>query len=215
MLLYYITDRQQLGHDEGERRRRLLGKIEEAACAGVDYIQLRERDLTTRELETLAREVVEVVRSCRGTTRLLVNSRTDVAIAVGAAGVHLRSEDVSPADVRGVFEQAGLERPVVAVSCHSLADVEAAEVAEADFVVFGPVFGKMGSTAVAGTEALRAVCHRGANSGASRPIPVVALGGVTLQNAAACLAAGAAGVAAIRMFQENEVARVVGALREL
>src|ERR1039458_9381674 len=88
-LLYYITDRSQFRCDECARRRDLLGKIAEAARAGVDYIQLREKDLRTRELEMLAREVVAIVRENSSLTRLLINSRTDVALAAGADGVHL------------------------------------------------------------------------------------------------------------------------------
>jgi len=214
LLLYYITDRRQLADQETERRQKLLAKIEEAATAGIDYIQLRERDLSTQALESLAREAAAIVKSCGSASRLLLNSRTDVAIASAASGVHLRSEDVSPREVREVFEKAGLARPLIAVSCHSLAEVEAAESDNADLATFGPVFGKTGSSTRTGIEELRVVCHRAAR-GVSKRIPVVALGAVTLQNAPACVEAGAAGVAAIRMFQENDVAAVVRALRDL
>src|ERR1700690_4286743 len=112
-LLYYITDGTQFHGDAETRRRSLLAKIAEAVNAGVDYIQLREKDLSARELETLARDVLAVVRdnaalrngnrelrsvtelsSTEPATRLLINSRTDVALAVGAAGVHLRSDEI-------------------------------------------------------------------------------------------------------------------------
>ncbi|HXZ78950.1 MAG TPA: thiamine phosphate synthase [Terriglobales bacterium] len=214
MLLYYITDRKQLAEQETERRQKLLAKIEEAAAASIGYIQLRERDLNTRELERLAGEAVAIVKSCRSASRLLVNSRTDVAIASGASGVHLRSDDVSPRDVRAVFERAGLAKPVIAVSCHSLANVGAAESDGADLATFGPVYGKLGSPASLGIEALRSVCHRTVPGGLKR-MPVFALGGVTVDNAFACAEAGASGVAAIRMFQENEIATVVSKLRDL
>src|SRR5271168_548183 len=98
LLLYYITDRTAFAADEPTRRRRLLEKIREAAIAGVDYIQLREKDLPTRDLESLAREAVSAIREALPTSRyplptaLLINSRTDVALAVEADGVHLRSE---------------------------------------------------------------------------------------------------------------------------
>src|ERR1700733_12038404 len=134
-LLYYITDRTQFPGDEHARRRALLAKIAEAAHAGVDYIQLREKDLSTRELEHLARESVGMIRQV-GTenrellTRLLINSRTDVALAAGADGVHLRSEDVSPLTVRSIWAevialapqtgaQSDAQRPLVAASCHT------------------------------------------------------------------------------------------------
>src|ERR1700687_2645234 len=146
-LLYYITDRSQFRGDESFRRRALLAKVAEAARAGVDYIQLREKDLSTRELETLAREVVELVRENSPSTRLLINSRTDVALSSGADGVHLRADDVSPREVRQVWEVSP-PRPLtparflVAASCHTAADVFRAESESADFAVFAPVFEK-------------------------------------------------------------------------
>src|SRR5580698_1242924 len=106
-LLYYITDRTAFPGDERTRRLRLLDKIAEAATQGVDYIQLREKDLSTRDLESLAREAMRIIDEKRKlatdhwppTTALLINSRTDVAIATCAAGVHLPSNDVSPQEV--------------------------------------------------------------------------------------------------------------------
>ena len=94
-LLYYITDRGQFNGDERARRRALLAKVAEAARAGVDYIQLREKDLSTRELEQLGRQTAHVIQELRTgnrelSTRLIINSRSDIAIAVGADGVHLR-----------------------------------------------------------------------------------------------------------------------------
>ncbi len=161
----------------------------------------REKDLSGRELEALARDAVRAVRENSSRTRLLINSRTDVAIACGADGVHLRSQDVSPEDVRTVWRQGS---PVISVACHSSPEVTRAAAEEAGLAVFAPVFEKTGSSA-AGLSALRAACQN--------PIKVLALGGVTLENARACLEAGAAGVAGIRLFQENDVAKVVGTLR--
>jgi thiamine-phosphate pyrophosphorylase len=213
-LLYYITDRSQFPGDERARRRALLAKIAEAARAGVDYIQLRERDLSTRELETLAREVAELVRENSPSTRLLINSRTDVALAAGADGVHLRADDVEPHEVRQVLDAS--DRPplaigqfLVAISCHSNEDVIRAESEAADFAVFAPVFGKRGTagTPPAGLAALREACRA--------EISVLALGGVNLENAASCLNAGAAGIAAIRWFQENKIEDVVRTLGAL
>jgi thiamine-phosphate pyrophosphorylase len=214
-LLYYITDRKAFAGDEAERRSRLLQKIAEAARCGVDYIQLREKDLTARELESLAREAVAAVRRSARRTRLLINSRTDVAIAAGADGVHLRSDDVSPADVREAWkcgagaparETAG-QHPIIGVSCHSVSDVTQAARNQADFAVFAPVFEKRdsGTSIPAGLSALKGVCRV--------EIPVFALGGVTLANAQSCIDAGAAGIAAIRLFQENDIAEVVSTIR--
>src|SRR5215471_6954846 len=96
-LLYYITDRRAFAADEPSRLRRLIEKIAEAARAGIHYIQLREKDLPTRELESLTREAVALLNKLKTENRklrttLLINSRTDVALATGADGVHRRSE---------------------------------------------------------------------------------------------------------------------------
>jgi thiamine-phosphate pyrophosphorylase len=238
-LLYYITDRTAFPGDESTRRRRLLEKIAEAARCGVDYIQLREKDLPTRELEQLAREALRIIhdncppktenRESRNensklatdhwplTTALLINSRTDVALAAGADGVHLRSGDVSPAEVRTAWKcgagapstSSGQTReispyePILSVSCHSPAEVARAAASGAHFGVFAPVFEKkdVTDTRPAGLIQLQEACRA--------KIPVLALGGVTLENAKSCLVAGAAGIAAIRLFQENDIAKVV------
>jgi thiamine-phosphate pyrophosphorylase len=210
-LLYYITDRDQFRGDESSRRHDLLAKVAEAARAGVDYIQLREKDLSTRELETLAREVIAAVGENSPSTRLLINSRTDVALAAGADGVHLRADDISPHEVRQVLEVSAHRPPptdhfLVAASCHTASDVFRAESEAADFAVFAPVFEKK-DTQPAGLAALREACRA--------KIPVLALGGVNLENAASCLNAGAAGIAAIRLFQENRIEDVVRTLRAL
>jgi thiamine-phosphate pyrophosphorylase len=203
LLLYYITDRMQFSGTEAQRRQRLLDKISEASGARVDYIQLREKDLSGHDLECLAREAVNRVRHA-GNSRLLINSRADVALAVGVDGVHLRSRDISPADVRRIWNQA--QTPAVGVSCHSEAEVLQAEQADATFVVFGPVFEKRGGISdPTGLDSLRRACNR--------KIPILALGGVQKENARLCVAAGAAGVAGIRLFQENDVADVVRSLR--
>ena len=190
-----------------DRRAKLLQKIAEAAQSGVDFIQLREKELPAQELEKLAREVVEIVRASSETTRLLINSRSDVALAVGADGVHLRSADISAENVRDIWRSAGSERqPVIAVSCHTEGEVVHAAQSGADFAVFGPVFEKRNaSSEPAGIDQLRSACRHG--------IPVLALGGVTKENAAMCVQAGAAGLAGIRLFQEGDLEQSVEALR--
>jgi thiamine-phosphate pyrophosphorylase len=212
-LLYYITDRTAFPGDELARRRRLLEKIREATIAGVDYIQLREKDLPTRDLESLAREAVSAVAQLRTDNRelrtfLLINSRTDVALAVQADGVHLRSDDISPQQVRVIWKcGAGAparanspQDPLIAVSCHSPAEVAQAAAQGADLAVFAPVFEKKDANPT-GLAALQKAC--------AAKIPVLALGGITLANAHSCLAAGASGIAAIRLFQDNDIAKVV------
>ena len=213
MLLYYITDRTQFPGDEATRCRRLLDKIAQAARAGVDFIQLREKDLPTRELEVLAHAAVRAIHENSQLTRLLINSRSDVACACGADGVHLRAMDVSPEEVRRVWAREDGSRvgergyPVIAVSCHTLADVVRAASEQASFAVLAPVFEKRDAAdaRLAGIEMLREACRQ--------KVPVFGLGGITLENAIACGQAGAAGVAGIRLFQDQEVARVVQRLR--
>jgi thiamine-phosphate pyrophosphorylase len=222
-LLYYITNRTAFAADEPTRRRRLLDKIAEAVRAGVDYIQLREKDLPTRELEMLAREAVDILRQLRTGSRelrtaLLINSRTDIALAAGADGVHLRSDDITPREVRAIWEKCGAgasarelspREPLIGVSCHSPEEVKQAEADGATFAVFAPVFEKKDVPKVdpAGLTQLRE-----ARNG---KIPVMALGGVTLENAKSCLEAGASGIAAIRLFQENNIAETVANLRRI
>lgn len=225
MLLYYITDRTRFPGSEARRRSRLLDKIAEAARAGVDFIQLREKDLSVRDLESLARRAIEVVRTnAKRETRdvkLLVNHRTDIALAVSADGVHLRSDDISAADARAILARnvkRETRNAIIAVSCHTPRQIALAESHGADFAVFAPVFEKSGRPG-AGLDALRQACARAVEparkveAGVVHPMPVLALGGVTLENAQACLDAGAAGIAAIRLFQENDIAEVVARLR--
>jgi thiamine-phosphate pyrophosphorylase len=222
LLLYYITDRKAFPGDEANRRVRLLGKIAEAASEGVNYIQLREKDLSLRDLESLARQTMQVIEQGKKlaadhwplTTALLINSRTDVALAAAADGVHLQSNDIAPQEVRTVWNRScgagtparenSARNPLIAVSCHSPQEVAKAAANEATFAVFAPVFEKKDAQP-AGLEALSQACRA--------RIPVLALGGVTVQNAQSCLQAGAAGIAAIRLFQENDIATIVRQLR--
>lgn len=227
-LLYYITDRAAFPGDDRTRCLHVLDKIAEAASHGVDYIQLREKDMSARDLESLAREAMSIINQLRTenpkrSTALLINSRTDVAMAVAANGVHLPAGDVSPEEVRAAWRcgagvpfdmlraasarEVSPHDPLIAVSCHSPQEVFQAAANHATFAVFAPVFEKKDSPATrpAGLDALREACRA--------EIPVLALGGVTLQNAPSCLRAGAAGIAAIRLFQEGDIATIVPELR--
>lgn len=192
MLLYYITDRREFPGNAETQRQSLLAKIAECAAARVDYIQLREKDLTTRELHPLAEEAMARIPA-GSPTRVLINSRIDVALAVGAHGVHLPSSGLRANDARAIFEKAGRRDAIVAVSTHSVEEVLEAREQRADFVVFGPVFEKDSQPASDGLRQLADACRIS--------IPVFALGGVTQENARLCLTAGAAGIAGIRLFQ--------------
>jgi len=189
----------------------LLGEaIRRAVAAGVDWVQIREKDLTTRELSAIARDALAAAAGSR--TRILVNDRLDVAVAESAGGVHLGGESMPVDAVRGwcagyVNLPAGF---LVGRSCHSLQEAQAAERDGADYVIFGPVFAtpaKMKFGPPQGLEKFAAVCR-------SLRIPVLAIGGITTDNAEDCIRAGAAGVAAIRLFQQpGGISAIVNRLR--
>src|SRR3954454_20579546 len=103
--LYYITDRRQFAGDTQEQEQRLLAKIAECAAVGVNYVQLREKDMETQALEELAVKAMAALSGSR--TRLLINSRTDVALACGAHGMHLPSNDLLAREVRAIFSRVG------------------------------------------------------------------------------------------------------------
>jgi len=212
MLLYYITDRKGLSGSEAQQFRALLSRIADAARAGVDYIQLREKDLPSRQLERLAREAGRAIHDNSNTAKLLINGRADVALAVGADGIHLPSGELAASEVRALWKQCTGSQPLIGVSAHSTADILDAEAQGADFAVLAPIFEKVQtSTPGIGLQALLATCTYPATA----RFAVLALGGVTLSNAHACIKAGAAGVAGIRLFQQGDVFETVKRLREL
>lgn len=180
MLRYYITDRRSAP-------RPILEHIAEAIRQGVDYVQIREKDLSVNELWQLTRQAVALAQSTP--TRILVNERTDVALAGRAHGVHLPTGAIAPAELRRITPEGFL----IAVSCHDPQQLRQAEAEGADFAVYGPVFASPGKGPPVGLSALAAV----------RCLPVFALGGVTWDNAPLCMAAGAVGVAGIRLFQNQ------------
>jgi len=209
VLLYYITDRKGFPGSESEQRAALLRRIADAARVGVDYIQLREKDLATDELQRLAREAVIAVRENSTTTKLLINSRADIAIEVGADGVHLAAGSPPASEVRASWLNSSDREPLIGVSAHSVEDVLQAQTQGANFAVLAPIFEKVATgTKGIGLDVLREACLRSHAA-------VFALGGVSLSNAPACLDVGATGLAGIRLFQQGDVAETVRQLREL
>ncbi|MBZ5603628.1 MAG: thiamine phosphate synthase [Acidobacteriia bacterium] len=172
MIRCYITDRNLRG----------LGKA-------ADWIQVRDKELPARELHALVKQVIAKVPQ----SKVIVNTRMDVALAAGAAGVHLPAHSIEPSRFRTIAPPGFL----IGVSCHSVDEVRAAEQEGADYVVFGPVFAPLSKASDLSprglarlSEAVRAV-----------KIPVLALGGITRDNAIPCQHAGAAGIAAISLFE--------------
>jgi thiamine-phosphate pyrophosphorylase len=203
-ILCYVTDRTAVA--EGDLR----VAIRHAIAAGVDWIQIREKDLPARELGALVREGVAAARGT--STRIIVNDRLDIAVTENAAGVHLGGESMPVADVRAWCSRfpalpAGF---LIGASTHSLDAAQAAERDDADYIFFGPVFAtpaKLQYGPPQGLARLEEVCR-------AVRIPVIAIGGITTENTADCLRVGAAGIAAIRLFQESpNVDAVVRALR--
>jgi thiamine-phosphate pyrophosphorylase len=203
MLRYAITARALYPGDEDEKQAALLRQASCWAADGIDFIQLREKDLPTSTLGRLAREILETIALTTSSTRLLINSRPDVAIATGAHGVHLTSapSEITPTQIRSLYASANVPTPVITVSCHTLDDVERARQDQVNLILFAPVFEKMiadhATAPGQGLDRLRAACI------AASPIPVCALGGVTFENATSCVEAGAAGIAGIRLFHNS------------
>jgi thiamine-phosphate pyrophosphorylase len=186
LLRCYITDRRQLPSQDA-----LLDCIARNLAAGVEWIQIREKDLSARELFALVQRVLHLPNA--GRAKILVNTRVDLALAAGAAGAHLPDGSPEPRHWRAIAPHDFL----IGVSCHDIDAVRAAEREGADYVLYGPVFdprSKSSHLPPLGLEALREAAH-------AVHIPVLALGGITKDNAADCVAAGAAGVAAISLFQ--------------
>jgi thiamine-phosphate pyrophosphorylase len=185
---------------EAALRQHLLSLVESWAAGGVDFIQLREKDLDARQLHSLAGEVLERIGPNRA--KLLVNiSASDtaaLALAAAADGVHLAGKPAPGAarSVRQSFRSRGRDA-IISVPCHDLHDVRVAVAEQVDLLLFSPVFEKL-SVQPKGLEALRRACAE------AQGIPVFALGGVTPANASDCLAAGAAGVAGIRLFAGDD-----------
>jgi len=191
LLIYPITS----GTTTPQTTPEILRLLQAAVDAEIPLFQVREKSLPVRALYELTSRAAEIARGSK--TRLLVNDRADLARASQADGVHLTSSSLPAQVVRGIYGPEFL----IGVSTHSLREAEEARKDGADFVVFGPVFeteSKREFGEPQGLQKLREVTH------ALAEFPVLAIGGITLENVAACFAAGARGVAAIRLFSDPE-----------
>jgi thiamine-phosphate pyrophosphorylase len=208
-LLCYVTDRRSLPvANPAESVSALTHKIQEVAAAGVDWVQIREKDLPARELASLTRHALAI--AAKGSSmrtsglRVLVNDRLDVAIAERAHGVHLGEKSMPVAEAKRLVASAVRKQVVdgsflVGVSCHSVEAAQAAQRDGADYIFFGPIFATPSKAAFGqpqGLSRLARVCR-------ALTIPILAIGGITTDVADACLQAGAVGLAAIRLYQDT------------
>lgn len=206
-LLCYVTDRHSLSvaNLKGSIEA-LTQKIADVTAAGVDWVQIREKDLTARELASLTWQALRIASKYSAkrssAVRVLLNDRLDVALAERAGGVHLGERSLPIAEAKRLTESAVRKQTVDAsflagVSCHSIEGAQAAERDGADYIFFGPIFATPSKAAFGEPQdvtRLAQVCR-------AVKLPVLAIGGIALENVESCLAAGAAGVAAIRVFQ--------------
>jgi thiamine-phosphate pyrophosphorylase len=186
VLRCYITDRRSLPAGLS-----LIESVARNLDAGIEWIQIREKDLSARELFELTTRVIALPNPFH--SKILVNTRVDVALAAGAAGAHLPAGSPAPRHWRA-YTPTGF---LIGVSCHTLDELRSAEDDCADYAVFGPVFmprSKAIDVAPLGIEAL-------AQAARAVRMPLLALGGITNANAQECFRAGAAGVAAISLYQ--------------
>jgi thiamine-phosphate diphosphorylase len=192
-----VTDRARLGPS-----RTLDDQLRRAVDAGIDVIQIRERDLEAGALAALVDRALAIARG--SSTRVVVNDRLDVALACGADGVHLRGDSISIADARRIAPP----RFLVGKSVHSAAEAAAAAIG-ADYLIAGSVFptvSKGGAPASLGLDGLRAVVR-------SAVVPVWAIGGITLDRLEAIRDSGAAGAAAIGLFTADSLVTIVAEAR--
>jgi thiamine-phosphate pyrophosphorylase len=239
MKLCAITDRKRLSTaaiGEAALRRELRGLVAGWIEGGVDFIQIREKDLGLAEFCSLVNEICAGLDRHR--SKLLVNLPQTPewirALAPVADGVHFPGElEAGSVNLaRTIFRETGRRPAIISVSCHSLEEVHTAVAERVDFVLFAPIFEKVlgetpapattlnkqsrstpagnvvsgptgGALQGQGLGRLRAACE------AAGEVPVFALGGVTVENASECLAAGAAGVSGIRLFAEDRWLRLV------
>lgn len=189
--LYLITDRQQFSPNPRQQIEAIARAAQEAPHNKL-LIQIREKDMSAQELSEFVRAAISVARPHGA--RVLVNDRLDVALAVGADGVHLRTNSLPLKAIRQLRLQTNF---LIGVSTHSLYEAQNAEANGADFIVCGPVFSTPSKAmygAPMGLEQFAEICR-------SVRLPVLALGGISMTNFAEPMKQGAAGIAGIGIFK--------------
>jgi len=187
-VFYYITDRRSPGGNS------LLRRIRKVIDLGVDFIQIREKDLSDRELFALVSRVADVARGTR--SRVLVNGRADIALAAGADGVHLPASGLRISEIRSWTPK----NFIVGISVHTLSEIRVACECRVDYILVGHVFptdSKAGMGPDLGLDFLRQAC-------ALSTVPVLALGGINTERIEPVLETGADGIAGISLFQNKE-----------
>lgn len=172
---------------------KILSQVSAAVAAGIDLIQIREKKLSARVMFELTARAVQL--AAETSTQILVNDRADIAAGTGAAGVHLTTGSIDAATIRKTFGEDFL----IGASTHSLEEARAARDGRADFAVFGPIFETISKSEYGpplGLETLTEAAQELA------PFPLLALGGVSIENADECLSAGASGIAGISLFAD-------------
>ena len=220
-ILCYVTDRHALAANTSKPYDALLESVAAASAAGIDWIQIREKDLTGEEISALTNAAIAKIKQLtqQGTnsTEIIVNDRLDAALANHAHGVHLGGNSMPTKKVcdwlkvnKNNHEATEQDNFQIGVSCHSLDEAFTAEKSGATYIFFGPIFATPAKEQFGppqGLTRLTEVCN-------AIKIPVLAIGGITTENAHACLSAGAAGLAAIRLFQNQfDLDRVIYKLR--
>jgi thiamine-phosphate pyrophosphorylase len=196
-IVCYVSDRKALAAPRPEGC--VLDKVRAAVDAQADWIQIREKDLPTGELLNLVRGAIRAIEAAASRPFVIVNDRLDIALAARAGGAHLGRESIPVHEA--VHWCRGGNAPaefLIGVSCHHINEARDAEIAGASYLFFGPVFDTPSKKAFGPPQGIARLAH----ICQTVRIPVIAIGGVNEENAVECMKAGAAGIAAIRLFQE-------------
>jgi thiamine-phosphate pyrophosphorylase len=191
-LIYLITDGETDDENFSQKSVKTLRLIKTAIRARISFIQVREKNLSARNVLMLASAIAKLAQNSE--TKILVNDRADIALAANADGVHLTAQSISTETVRRAFPP----KFIVGISAHTLKKAEEAKRQGADFATFSPIFASPNKGAPKGLNELRRVCEK------LKPFPVIALGGIDEENYESVFEAGASGFAAIRFLNRVE-----------